>query len=347
LTDSTRPVAARSDDAAIRALLPASCSLDRLPALARSARAGGLDPDRVPAQRARLLVDWLVWSQDDAALRRWQHLAELPPGERIDRDRFLNDLLASLAEGGANHALESGVRKEMEPWDSYRKHFFAWFLRRFEFRAACRIYSRRPFAPWLGWLLAALAVLAEGLCVRTFGLDPTPAVVVFLGLALAVVLVRLLGGLPPEAYLRWITPRLAAAVGFGYLFLASASSVVRALLFSRWLAQHAALALVLLLAAAWAYGILHIHRRVRPGLRLPALLLRSADVLALAVCYAAAGLLLAAPLLFSAVFLGTSPEELRVHPVQPHHLALCAAIALNLGVVLQLAWDEKPLTEPL
>ena len=347
MTDSARPSAARSDDAAIRALLPASCSLDRLAALARSARSGDLEPDREPAQRARLLVEWLVWSQDDAALRRWQHLAALAPGERIDRDRFLDGLLASLAEGGANHDLETGVHRLMEPWDSYRKHFFAWFLRRFEFRAACRIYSGRPLASWLGWLLAALAIVAECVCARRFGLDPTPAVAVFLGLVLTMVLVRPLGGLPREAYVRWITPRLAAAVGFGYLFLASASSVVRALLYSRWLARHAALALVLLLAAAWLYVILHIYRRVRPGLRPPALLLRSGDVLALAACYAAAGLLLAAPLLFSAVFLGCSPEDLRAHPVQAHHLALCAAVALNLGVVLQLAWDEKPLTEPL
>jgi hypothetical protein len=348
LTDTTGPPTDRSDDAAIRAVLPMSCPLERLPALARDAAGGSLRTDLDAAKRAYLVAEWLRWSLDEEADRRWQYLAKLPPDKRIARDGYVEELLDSLTEGGANHALAREIEKLMEPWDSYRKHFFAWFLQRFDFRAASRIYSpRRPLSPWTGWLLAALAALAEALCVRRFGLAPTPAVAVFSAVAAILVLVRPLSGLPPEAYVRWLTPRLAAAVGFGYLFLTSASSAVHAMFLSHWLARNAGTALVLLLGAAWLYVIMHIDRRVRPGLDLPALLLRSADVLALAACYAAAGLLLAAPLLFSPVFLGCTPEELRAHPVLPHHLALCAAIALNLGVVLQLAWDEKPLTEPL
>ena len=175
-----------SDDAAIRALLPIWCPLADLPKLARAAAGGGLRSDLDAGKRAYLLAEWLRWSLDEeTADRRWQYLAA-PPGDKpIGRDRYVEELLGSLAKGGANHALASQIKKLMEPWDSYRKHFFAWFLRRFDFRAAGRIYSPRFLTPWTGWLLAILATLAEALCVRRFGLAPTPAVAVFAAVAAA------------------------------------------------------------------------------------------------------------------------------------------------------------------
>jgi hypothetical protein len=328
----------------IRPWLPKDCPADRLPARAREVLAGELPPDLTPEQRALVVGDWLRWSFDEAANRSWQRLAD---GGHLDRDRFVAQLMQSLAPGGVHYDLAQGIGDRIGSWAAVQRHAFGWLLRRFEHRAAARIYSRRLLGSNLAAALALVALATVAFCVNRFGHDPGAALAAALGLAVVVAILQPLAGLPWHAYLLYLTPRLGAAVGFGYLFLTSASGAVRAVLASGWLACRWPVALLLLFATAWAYAIFHIYRRVRPERHLPDLLRRSLDVVLLGVFYAAVGALLAAPVLFSPAFLGFTQAELAAHPVAAHHLALFAAIALNLGVVLQLAWEEKPLTEPL
>jgi hypothetical protein len=99
------------------------------------------------------------------------------------------------------------------------------------------------------------------------------------------------------------------------------------------------------IVAAHLYVMHHIARRVKPPLPFLARARRSSHVVALGLGYAAAGLLLVAPLFFSPRFLA-APATAAGSP-KPPQLALVLSIALVLGLILQLAWDEKPLTEPL
>jgi hypothetical protein len=81
---------------------------------------------------------------------------------------------------------------------------------------------------------------------------------------------------------------------------------------------------------------------VAPSLRTSELNARSFAVVAVGIGHAAIGLTLLGPLLFDSVFLGLPS----VHPCAGQ-LVLTAAVALSLGVALQLVWEEKSLTEPL
>jgi hypothetical protein len=142
---------------------------------------------------------------------------------------------------------------------------------------------------------------------------------------------------------------LGAAVGAGYLFLSAAPQIVHVIYGSSRPWWQYSLVTLSLLASAFGYLLFHISRRVYPALRPGELCRRAAAVLSLAIAYASAGLLVAGPLLFSRSVLGVADGR-GVFPkdhVHWYHLALCGAVALNLGVILQLAWDEKPLTEPL
>src|SRR6185295_6995136 len=92
----------------------------------------------------------------------------------------------------------------------------------------------------------------------------------------------------------------------------------------------------------YAFTLLHVSRRVAPPLEKLQLHGRSLAVVAIGIGHATIGLTLLGPLLFDSLFLELSD----VHPC-PGQLILTAAVALSLGVALQLVWEEKSLTEPL
>jgi hypothetical protein len=298
-----------------------------------------------PTERAELLDSWLRWSQSDAkdSRMRWSFLAE--SGAIQDRDGYVLELWRSIAN---REFLMQHVKQELGSWDHYERHFFGWFLSRFDLRSARGMFSTSRFVAWFNPLLAVVSLLLAGVA-----LYPTPALNTSFVYLIVIALVFLAGlamRLPLYVYAHSLSPRLAATVGIGYLFLANAPQVVRIVYESGRNSRQLWAATLLLLACALFYIMLHIWRRVHPPLRSGALLLRGLDLWALALSYAAIGAMLAGPILFSPSMLYGPTDG--IHPprlVAPHlhHLALVAAIALNLGVILQLAWDEKPLTEPL
>ena len=301
-------------------------------------------PDFVgePEMRARLLHSWLIWSQSDSkdARMRWSYLAE--SGQLPDRDAYVLALWRRVvAEGSLVELVKSSG-----PWSYYQRHFFGWFLARFNLRAARTVFCDSPLVRGFHLLLAGAAIFLAGLA-----LFPHPVLdvsILFLVLASLIFISGLLLGLPPYAYVNSLIPRLGATVGIGYLFLFNAPQIVRIIYQSHRPSRQLWMASAALLLMALAYITVHIWRRVHPPLddfRL--LLARSLDLWVIAVCYAAAGLVVTAPILFSSSLLFGPNGEFPKVVARPEHLALVAAIALNLGVVLQLAWDEKPLTEPL
>jgi hypothetical protein len=314
----------------------------------------------VPEDRLGYLHEWLRFSQSDSALARmrWSFLAERAKKDKTvkSRDEFTLCLWKRVSPAKDTESFGDKFKEYVErtwcDWPYYEKHFFGWFLSRFDLASARAV---RTGSRWAGWLDPLLAFTMLALCgllgsrLFTFKLGFVASL-----LLLAAILVlgwawnRLPQRPPIDALVHSLVPRLGAAVGIGYLFLASAQQIVKALANLERNPWFFWTGTVTLLAAAFLYVALHISRRVHPQLPIPHLLLRSGSVLSLAVTYTLAELLLAGPVLFSNHFLCDDPASAACNPHrQLGRLALCAAIALNLGVILQLAWDEKPLTEPL
>jgi hypothetical protein len=305
------------------------------------------DRDIPEDERFNFLNGWLrfVTGTSPLAQMRWQALVESRHPELADRDAYALTLWRRIERGAGDARAETGhfiayVERNWCPWSYYERRFFAWFLSRFNLGAARRMFGgSRMAAPYNALVLVG----AVGLACLALG----PPLSFTRSLALAGLAAALLVGsfrllrLDFHVHLSSLIPRLAAAVGIGYLFLTSASQLLGQIHNAPrrgwlWLTSAA------LLATAYSYIAIHIWRRVHPPLRTGALLWRSLDVWLLALSFSALGLMLAAPVLFGSVTPGVAPAA-----ATPERLALCAAIALNLGVILQLAWDEKPLTEPL
>jgi hypothetical protein len=78
-----------------------------------------------------------------------------------------------------------------------------------------------------------------------------------------------------------------------------------------------------------------IHRQVKPTPDRNETIIRAFDFLLIGVTYSVIGLFF-----FAQLFFGKAS-------ISPVKLCLTGAIALAIGVVLQLVWDDKPVTEPL
>ena len=300
------------------------------------------DPRIGGAAKMKLLNGWLRLMTGDSGLARmrWSALAASRHRELRDRDAYLLALWRRVENDAAGEGgLVEYARARWCPWEHYERHMFGWFLSRLDVVRAREVFGPSRRARWLDWILLPGAL---GLAVFALlpGLDPTRSFFALLAAVAGLGLLYLWAELPGYAYLASLIPRLAATVGIGYLFLLNAPQIARYVCElprrgGLWLATG------VLVLTALAYVMLHVSRRVHPAPRPAELLRRSLRVLALAVSYAALGLVAAAPVLFSRTVMGAT------EPIEARHLALVAAIALNLGVVLQLAWDEKPLTEPL
>lgn len=307
-------------------------------------------------RRGHLLNDVFQWAVGDSAEARmqWEVLSRHGRGTVADRDAYVAALWVGILDEKreAFQDFRQLIDETLEVREYYQRHLFRWFLSRFDLVRARRVFPHAQLTGGLHGLLLGLSLAAVWGCFQLQGVSSEAAVwVAACALALAAggwVLARL----PLSAYLHSLVPRLGATVAIGFLFLAAAPELLRVIYeqglptstgtprLSQWTLA------VLLALATWAYTALHVHRRVQPALRAGTLLRRAGDLVAVALGYAVLGVGVAAPLLFHPSLLYHGQER-PGGPPGPHQLALCAAIALSLGVVLQLAWEEKPLTEPL
>lgn len=334
---------------------PDSTPSEKLETVLDDIAKGKLPPPEISGDMRHAAIEqWLRWAQSDEkkVRRSWFYLTQ----ERDkDRDAYVLSLWRSIAD---QHEPNRGVRDWLQdkglPWGYYQRHFFGWFLSRFNLSAARSVYSRNFLWTWLHLIWAVLALLVAFFTLKS-GIPRYGALgkwfLLFVAGSMAVGLVIHVASkakLPLSAFFHSLTPRLGAGIGIGYLFLFSAPHLVQMLDASARDERYFWIACGALVASAFLYIYLHVSRRVYPPLRASRLASRSLSILLLAMGYSAIELLLAAPLLFSPDFIcGVRPTTDCTPQPDPYRLALCAAIALNLGVILQLAWDEKPLTEPL
>ena len=288
------------------------------------------------------MLRWAV--SDDAASRRdWAALQDDHRAESVlrDRDRYVEELWRGIESSPEQADVHGFLEEHLGALETYRRYLFDWFLRRFHIDPALRIYRSRARGLTLCLAFLAVAVAAAALPIL---LPASTRLNIFAGLAGLVALswlARALTGLGWNQAMQLLFPRLAAGVAIGYLFLTSAPELVRVAAGESLVSS---LALVVVLGVlTYLYSAFHVSGRVHPRVHGRRLWGSSGLLFALGVVYALLGLPLFTPLFSLAEFQGTQAPI----PLGPHQLLLLAAVALALGMVLELAWEEKPMTEPL
>jgi len=325
---------------------PAEVPLKELPGGIQKLLSGHIGTDLSREAAVDMIEAWLVWSQGNNLDSRQQWLYLVRSGH--DRDGNVLDLWRSIdREGRANHMFKVAMTNDEDiPWEYFSRHFFNWFLGRFNLPAARRVFTDSDIVAGLHYpfTIGALVALTIAFIIGNINLVNSLAI-----LLVTIILVGVASWavkIPKYAYIHSLIPRLGAAIGIGYLFLASAPHLIKIIVQSSWTLLELSLISAALVGVALLYVAVHISRRVYPQPPWPRLFWLGSDIMVLAIGYAALGLLLFAPLLFSTGFIADPGQECPVQAT-PGQQILCAAIALILGIVLQLAWDEKPLTEPL
>ncbi len=307
-------------------------------------------PGAVPRAEATAfhheVLRWAV-RRDPIATLQWHAIRRQTRKPILrDRDGYVEAAWAAVRTHPAHRELRAFIDDRWGAREVYEDALAGWALGRFDVGGAVRIAAPGRRARVVVYAVQAVAVALVVSTLAWRGIDLAAGLVAVLATAVVLLAGGALSGLRFQTYLQALVPRLGAGVAIGYLFLGAAPELVAfTLTWGRpaWMQWTAAGAAVL---AVWGYLILHIAQRVEPTPGAWTLARRAGDLVALGVLYTAAGLALAAPLLTSPRFLFFAGLTQPVVP-RPASLALLAAVALALGVALQLAWEEKPLTDPL
>lgn len=319
-------------------------------------------------QFGKLFHHWLLWMHRDhsAALRWWHWLSEQPEAECLltlseigkqkgkketvdlrDRDGYTIRLWHSMNEdSGVNQLAKAQVHPKITTWSYYERHFFNWFLERFNVVDARQVFNKRWISRYIHLPLSFTTIVLVGVY---FGFSSSQPSCYWSLALLCIILAFILGNvfawIKPVFYLQSLMPRLAVTIGIGYLFLFSASGLVTAIYYNQLNLERQvgiALALVILVLL---YMVQIIQRRVQPQLKFWQSFVRSLHLMIMAIAYSAIGLLISAPILFDPLFIGST--VCRAPAPRAGYLLITAAIALAIGVALQLVWEDKPVTEPL
>lgn len=297
------------------------------------------------------ILRWCVSASGGVSIQ-WEALEQSGGVKGCSREDYVLALWSHLTTE-ENEEWRDLIENRLGTWTIYQGALFSWFLSRFNLPAARAIKRAHAEPAWRDKFLGPGAGLAFGtasalvLAGSLYWQRELAAWTALFG-ALACGAVLLFGWrlskVDWRSFVQMLLPRLGATVGIGYLTLALAPDLVRRIFrtgtgSAAWFPFALASALTL---GCYLFTLLHVDRRVAPQLGSRPLHRRSLTVVALGIGHTATGLALLGPLLFNSSFLGLSS----VHPCAGQ-LVLTAAVALSLGVALQLVWEEKSLTEPL
>lgn len=296
-----------------------------------------------------LFHEWLRWVlSDEPSTNAWWHwIAEKKDDDIRDRDRYIIELWHSMGNG-VNQFVKLQITANLTSWSYYQNFFFNWFLNRFNIVNARAVFNNNLFSrffhiPLVIWILVCVAWFFQ------FS-DQTRLdwLLSITGVLMGFTVSNALAWIKPVYFLQSLIPRLAVTTGIGYLFLLSVPDLLKTIYRSSQL-----------VSIEWEIGIFAgfilivffymsqvLQRRIRPRLSLWRTYARAGHLLIVGIAYSAIGLLLTVPVIFNTPFL--DPQFLKDNsPNNPMYLLITAAIALVLGTILQLVWDDKPVTEPL
>jgi hypothetical protein len=306
-------------------------------------------PDEVPVEQrpgfSHGLLRWAV-SESPTSAVHWSAIAGVRPGSILgNRDRYVLELWRALD----THPEHEGFRQEyFDRWqvrEPYERHLFDWFLTRLDLPSAVGLVGGRRHSYALYWVL--LGILGAAVPGRFIffghGLRGSWMLGLSLGLAAAVAAWRTRW--PFYVCVQALVPRLGVAVGIGYLFFLASPELMEVVRgWSAPLAVQLATG-ALLVGLVWSYGALEVSRRVEPPPTWRRAYRRSGPVVAMGMAHSLVGVGVLVPLLEAV--LSRSGGGSQPAPLAGHDLFLYAVVALALGVALELAWAERPITEPL
>jgi len=295
-----------------------------------------------------------------------------------DRSDYIAELLRQTTPDSRYGAIRETLKNPQKSpyrWQFYQYHFFNWFVRRYELRHAWTVFGvkhlNRGFPACLGGCSIVLTALLLGL----FSLAGNPpsgdswyiwAIPILILLFHGAVLrrVSVIDKYMPF-YFRLVTtvPRLGVSVAVGYLFICSASFLTGHVnpvpktspetLYSFGAGLRAPLPepvtgnsfvftlteVLVIVGATYGYLCLEISKRVTPAPDIKKVLRLACRLLMISAGYAAIGLPAACNLLNVQLLSFSLSEFLKAISF--------AAMAMAIGVFLQIAWLDQPATEPL
>lgn len=322
--------------------------------LAKDALEGGAYPAGEDVfEEKHLFYCWLHWieSDDPLAIMWWHWVGARNDSDINSRDQYIIKLWHTINDKdtiqAVNRKAKEYVETKITTWSYFEQHFFNWFLGRFNVVDARQVFNKH----WISrYIHLPVSLVTTALAIWYFGLSCNTSCDWLLSL-LSIVLVFTLGNvfawIKPAYYIQSLVPRLAVTTAIGYLFLFSANGLVTWIYKNQLnLKQQVGIALTLVILVLF-YMVQIIQRRVQPRLKVWPSFTRSLHLMLMAIAYSAVGLLISAPILFDPLFISLADRSLSAPPAGYGYLLITAAIALAIGVALQLVWEDRPVTEPL
>ncbi len=292
-------------------------------------------PAAADTKRLYAIFSFLLDDDNWLALKKSQ--------KKLDRHALATRLWQHL-ESGDHRAL---IEQTYQSLEYHRRLLFDWLLGRYDLRRARRAVGKAGWAP-SAHLFLCTAMLAAFALHHANALSRHPtlwavvlcvAVYGFVTAALTADFRAKLGSVPEAlaVALHSLVPRLAGAGAVGLVILASSEELLRVVVGTRpsWLLG--------LLLAGYAYLLLEMARRIHPFPPPRRLLLLGLDVAATALAHALALALLAEGSLRKVLAGGEGSHG----PFTCWQSAAVAVFIFTIGLVVNLIWAEKPVTEPL
>lgn len=298
--------------------------------------------------------DWLRWVQsDDPGALAWWHWIHQnkPEGETNNpnepsiknRDEYVMALWHTINdENGKNLTVKEEIVEKLTHWSYYQNHFFNWFLNRFDIVRAREVFSHNPFSRFVHIFLSVPILL---LLFLYFGNQLFSWC--WIGALIAILLFLCSFTLRYENieyYFQSLMPRLAVTIGMGYLFILSTDKLVTLINSDVLPWYEKEIIGFALIIGVGIYMLIAIHRRGQPPMDWMKLVRRTGDIMLLGLTYSAIGLWITEPILLEIQKKEPGAQNLTF---TYDALFLLAAVALAIGVLLQLVWEERPVTQPL
>ncbi len=311
-----------------------------------------IQDDQVKKRCCEGFLYWLKWVQsDEKATKIWWEWITTTNKLGKDKDDYILELWNSVdSENGKNKFVREYLLTREFPWSYYKRHFFNWFLERFHVVNARKIFTNSKFVPYLHIPLSVLSIFLTVIffIIEKGNINVCHWLVFCLIFILLFLTSGMLSGISPYYFFQSLIPRIGITTGVGYLYLFSAAGLVRPIYSSKFNnIEYTILGLVIIIAIM-LYIIGLMCRRVHPNMKFVTALERSIHLITSALMFSAIGLFLCAPIFFSSSFLSTlNMTKSDCIPLRFGQLFILSTIALAIGVILQLVWEDKPVTEPL
>lgn len=295
--------------------------------------------------------EWFGWVQsDDTRAILWWHWVSKnkKTNETGERDEYVLELWHSVDDENApNKDAKKEVNESITHWSYYQSHFFNWFLNRYHIRFAREVLTKNcficSFHYWY-FVLNLFIVLFYYIKPNLFTYEYVSGFILLSAIPILILyMTHKLSDLKIGNFIHSMVPRLSATITIGYLFLISIPDFIRKVyqeINEYWL-LFAGVSLILLV---FLFILLNIHKRVKPDLSFKNLISRAVDIFILSISYSLSGLYILEPVIRKSVF--TNDQLALLHPCFSQ-LFFIASVSLAIGVILQLIWEEKPVTEPL